>query len=168
MNGPDGKPLSGARVFITPKYRATDDRGPVRAETGTDGRFEFVAPDMTFTDLDGLPARRTGLLIATAEWLRTRLDGHLGRNTVRIAIALGSGEGGPSRIAARDRRRADPRTLPRCRRSPTCRGSGAARSTDDPSESRPRRSSRPREEARRVRLRGAWAHGSADCTWSQG
>jgi hypothetical protein len=32
-----------------------------------DGRFQFDAPDMTYPELDGLPARRPGLLIAAAD-----------------------------------------------------------------------------------------------------
>jgi hypothetical protein len=35
--------------------------------TASDGRFRFSAKEMTYTALDGLPARRSGLLIATAE-----------------------------------------------------------------------------------------------------
>jgi hypothetical protein len=56
--GPDGQPLSGARVYITPIKSHVSQAGSVRAETGADGRFDFDAPDMTFIDLDGLPARR--------------------------------------------------------------------------------------------------------------
>jgi hypothetical protein len=67
VTGPDGKPLSRARVFIVPTNGAIAEAEPVRAETGTDGRFEFDAPDMTLTDLDGLPTRRPCLLIATAD-----------------------------------------------------------------------------------------------------
>jgi hypothetical protein len=74
--GPDGKPLSRARVYIIPYYSRSNTPGPVRAETDAQGRFEFDAPDMTYTGLDGLPARRTGLLIATADgfapdWMET-------------------------------------------------------------------------------------------------
>jgi beta-lactamase regulating signal transducer with metallopeptidase domain len=76
VNGPDGKPLSGARVFIVPAHGVNKGIGPVRARTDADGRFEFDAPDMTYTELDGLPARREGFLIATADgcapdWLHT-------------------------------------------------------------------------------------------------
>ncbi len=65
--GPDGKPLSGARVFIAPKSKEVKEIGPVRATTDADGRFEFDAPDMTYAELDGLPARREGLLIVTKD-----------------------------------------------------------------------------------------------------
>jgi len=61
---PDGKPLSGARLFIAPDNPAVNEAGPVRAMSDAGGRFEFDAPDMTYTELDGLPARRQGLLIA--------------------------------------------------------------------------------------------------------
>lgn len=64
---PDGKPLSRARVFIAPDRRELKEMGPVRAQTDADGRFKFDAPDMNYTELDGLPARRQGLLIATFE-----------------------------------------------------------------------------------------------------
>ena len=58
--------------------------GPVRALTDADGRFSFDAPDMTFRNLDGLPARRQGLLFATHEgyapdWMTTW--GHRPRST---------------------------------------------------------------------------------------
>ncbi|HEY2252083.1 MAG TPA: carboxypeptidase-like regulatory domain-containing protein, partial [Planctomycetaceae bacterium] len=67
VTGPDGKPLPGARIFVTPAESLVPGSGPIRAETDAEGRFEFDAPDMTFTELDSLPGRREGLLIATAE-----------------------------------------------------------------------------------------------------
>ncbi len=77
----EGRPIPGARIHIAPRIlrpREADptEPGPVRAITGADGRFRFTAKDMTFTAIDGLPARRPGFLIATAEgygpdWLRT-------------------------------------------------------------------------------------------------
>ena len=45
-----------------PRTRATSVRSP-----RPDGLFRFSAKDLTFTALDGLPARRPGLLIAAAE-----------------------------------------------------------------------------------------------------
>jgi beta-lactamase regulating signal transducer with metallopeptidase domain len=76
VHGPDGKPLSGAQVFIVPVYGANKEAGPVRARTDADGRFEFDAADMTYTEQDGLPARREGLLMAAKDgyapdWLPT-------------------------------------------------------------------------------------------------
>jgi beta-lactamase regulating signal transducer with metallopeptidase domain len=83
VRGPDGKPLKGARVYILPVavYPGSikvdsNGIGPVRAETGADGHFEFDAPDMTYSEFDGLPARREGLLIVTADgyapdWMHT-------------------------------------------------------------------------------------------------
>jgi beta-lactamase regulating signal transducer with metallopeptidase domain len=76
VHGPDGKPLSGAQVFIVPINGGNKEAGPVRARTDADGRFAFDAPDMTYTELDGLPARREGLLSVTkdgyaADWLHT-------------------------------------------------------------------------------------------------
>src|SRR5262249_44421598 len=65
--GLDDKPLPHARIFIAPDRENLKSLGAVRAETDADGRFAFVAPDMTYTELDGLPARRPGLLVATAE-----------------------------------------------------------------------------------------------------
>ncbi len=84
--GPDGKPVVGARVFIAPNDPKLKAPGPVRALTDADGRFEFDAPDMTFTELDGIPARRQGLLIATADgyapdWMLTS-----GRNPVSRSV----------------------------------------------------------------------------------
>ncbi|MEX2318051.1 MAG: carboxypeptidase-like regulatory domain-containing protein [Pirellulales bacterium] len=67
--GPDGQALPRARIFILRDHRTNKDIGPVRAETDADGRFEFDAPDMTYPEFDSLPARRQGLLIATADGL---------------------------------------------------------------------------------------------------
>ena len=74
--GPDGKPLAGASVRVA-AFHATDNTpGPVRATTDADGRFAFDAPDLTFTEYDGLPARREGYVVATkdglaADWCHT-------------------------------------------------------------------------------------------------
>lgn len=65
--GPGGKPVARARIHITPDRDRSEGPGPVRAVTDADGRFAFDAPDMTCTELDGLPARRQGLLIAAAD-----------------------------------------------------------------------------------------------------
>jgi RNA polymerase sigma factor (sigma-70 family) len=67
VNGPDGKPLGGARVYVVPFNGANKDAGPVRATTDADGRFAFDAPDMTYTEFDGLPARREAVVIATKD-----------------------------------------------------------------------------------------------------
>ena len=74
--GPDAKPVAGAKIFIVPDDAKLKAIGPVRALTDADGRFSFDAPDMTFRNLDGLPARRQGLLFATHEgyapdWMTT-------------------------------------------------------------------------------------------------
>ncbi len=74
VTGPDGQPFTGAQIFIAPR----DPRFPaqdaglaqplaIRATSGAGGRFEFDARDMTYTEIDGLPARRKGLLFAKAE-----------------------------------------------------------------------------------------------------
>jgi beta-lactamase regulating signal transducer with metallopeptidase domain len=86
VTGPDGKPLSGARVFLVRYYGESNEPGPVRAETDADGRFEFDAPDMTDTEIDGLPARREGLLIVTKDgyapdWFHTWGQDHSGLYT---------------------------------------------------------------------------------------
>jgi beta-lactamase regulating signal transducer with metallopeptidase domain len=83
VNGPDGKPLSGARVFIVRANGANKEAGPVRAKTNAAGRFEFDAPDMTYLGLDGRPARREGLVIVTADgyapdWVDTWGQEHKG------------------------------------------------------------------------------------------
>jgi beta-lactamase regulating signal transducer with metallopeptidase domain len=90
VTGPDGQPLSHARLYVAPLSDSIDGRIEVPAHTGqlairtgtdADGRFAFDAPDMTITDLDGLPTRRECLVIATADgyapdwvqrWGRTR------------------------------------------------------------------------------------------------
>jgi len=86
VTGPDGKPFRGARIYIIPidsefntihpVNAAIKNSGLVRAETDADGRFEFDAADMTYTDAEGQPARRKGLLSAKAEgfapdWMMT-------------------------------------------------------------------------------------------------
>ena len=68
----DGRPLVGAKVYITPRgvmpgSPGPTDPGAVRAVAAADGLFRFTAKDLTFPSLDGLPARRPGLLIAAAE-----------------------------------------------------------------------------------------------------
>jgi RNA polymerase sigma factor (sigma-70 family) len=78
----EGKPLQGVKLYILPRSESTRSPGPtdpgvVRGVTAADGRFRFSAKDLTFTAPDGLPARRPGLLIATAEgfgpdWVQTR------------------------------------------------------------------------------------------------
>ena len=81
--GPDAKPVAGAKIFIAPDGAKLKAIGPVRALSDADGRFSFDAPDMTFTNLDGLPSRWQGLLFATHEgyapdWIATwgyHLDG---------------------------------------------------------------------------------------------
>jgi beta-lactamase regulating signal transducer with metallopeptidase domain len=83
VTGPDGKPLSRARVFVVRFYGESNGPGPVRAETDADGRFDFDAPDMTYTESDGLPERREGLLIVTKDgyapdWFRTWGGDHRG------------------------------------------------------------------------------------------
>jgi RNA polymerase sigma factor (sigma-70 family) len=67
VTGPDQKPLSGARVFVVPFHGDIKEAGPIRARTDSAGRFAFDAADMTYTALDNLPARREGLVIATAD-----------------------------------------------------------------------------------------------------
>jgi hypothetical protein len=74
--GPDAKPVAGAKIFIVPDDAKLKAIGPVRALTDADGRFSFDAPDLTFGNLGGLPARRQGLLFATHEgyapdWMTT-------------------------------------------------------------------------------------------------
>jgi beta-lactamase regulating signal transducer with metallopeptidase domain len=83
VTGPDGKPLGRARVFLLRSHGGSAAPGPVRAETDADGRFEFDAPDMTYTELDGLPARREGLLIVAKDgyapdWFHTWGQDHGG------------------------------------------------------------------------------------------
>lgn len=70
----DGNPLRGARIVIVAidsKFNtlptAIGDAPRVRAVTDDDGRFAFDAPDMTYLAVDGLRARRAGLISATAD-----------------------------------------------------------------------------------------------------
>lgn len=72
----EGKPLDGVKVYLVPRNPSPTHPGEVRAVTAAGGRFRFSAKDLTFTGLDGLPARRQGLLIAAAEgygpdWVQT-------------------------------------------------------------------------------------------------
>jgi hypothetical protein len=81
VTGLDGKPVSGAGVFIGRIRGESNAVGSVRARTDSTGRFELDAPDMLYTELDGVPSRREGLLIVTAdgygpEWCQTSgMDG---------------------------------------------------------------------------------------------
>jgi hypothetical protein len=65
VTGPDGKPVAGARVFVAAQY----DGLPLtaRAKTDAEGRYSFDAPDMMYIELDGLPARRSCIVSATAD-----------------------------------------------------------------------------------------------------
>lgn len=79
VTGPDGQPLAGAQIFVVP-FDGSDGKPSVRAQTGADGRFEFDAPDMTETDLDGLPAPRHSIVIATADGYGPDWTQRWGRN----------------------------------------------------------------------------------------
>ena len=82
--GPNGKP------FVRENLRRFAERPAIKlqlwrqvwrrvAETDSVGRFAFEAPDMTYTELDGLPARSPGHLIAVADGLGfawSHLRGH--------------------------------------------------------------------------------------------
>jgi RNA polymerase sigma factor (sigma-70 family) len=73
---PDGRPVAGARLFLVASGSEAMDPGAVRATTGADGRYTFEAPDLTEPAPDGLPLRRQGWLIASADgmasgWVRT-------------------------------------------------------------------------------------------------
>ena len=76
VTGTDGKPVPGAWIFILPPADGVDDAPvsrpkpevvPIRAKTGSKGRFEFDAPDMTVTADDGLQSPRRCLVIAMAD-----------------------------------------------------------------------------------------------------
>jgi RNA polymerase sigma factor (sigma-70 family) len=77
----DGKALDGVKIYLVPRSEQPRSPGPtdpgvVRAITAAGGQFRFSAKDLTFNSLDGLPARRPGLLIATTEgygpdWVQT-------------------------------------------------------------------------------------------------
>ncbi len=63
----DGQPVAGAKIYLIEADAMTLNPNEVRATTTADGRFRFSAKDMTEIGLDGLPTRRSGLLIACAE-----------------------------------------------------------------------------------------------------
>ena len=44
-------------MFLAPNNRTLKTMNAARAATDADGRFKFDAPDMTYRELDGLPAR---------------------------------------------------------------------------------------------------------------
>lgn len=72
----DGKPIAHAQIYVAPYIPTLKSIGRVRTETDADGHFAFDAPDMTYIAADGLPARREGLLVATAkgfapDWMQT-------------------------------------------------------------------------------------------------
>jgi RNA polymerase sigma factor (sigma-70 family) len=73
----EDRPIVAARLYlVTGNEPNLPEAGPVRAFTGTDGRFDFVAPDMTLPGPDGSTARKQGLLMVAADgyapdWLDT-------------------------------------------------------------------------------------------------
>ncbi|MDB5390960.1 MAG: hypothetical protein JWM11_6606 [Planctomycetaceae bacterium] len=99
VSGPDGKPFNRARVFVVAlEENFSSELAPelkikslaFRAETDAEGRFQFDAPDMIITDLDGLPTLRPGILIVTAsgfgpDWIAIR--GRTRTSRIRDPIA---------------------------------------------------------------------------------
>ena len=84
--GPDGKPLAGASIYAASTIElleladadevSAEDLGPVRAVTDAEGRFEFIAEDLSWVSLTGQRKRWETLLVATKEglapgWLKT-------------------------------------------------------------------------------------------------
>lgn len=84
--GPDGKPLAGASVYaastielleMADEAKATVEAlGSVRAVTDAEGRFQFVAEDLTWVTPAGVRERWETLLVATKDgvapgWLKT-------------------------------------------------------------------------------------------------
>lgn len=76
VTGPDGKAVRGARIYILPlseslngelTRRTVTDALAIRATADGDGRFEFDAPDMVLTDLDGVTTNRRCFVIAAAD-----------------------------------------------------------------------------------------------------
>ena len=81
MLGPDGKPLEGAAVYAVPAVGLSNfdrglrerlnvkDLGSPRAVTDKEGRFEFIANDLTFVTYAGKRARVETLLVTTKDGL---------------------------------------------------------------------------------------------------
>ncbi len=72
----DGNPVANAQVYLAPFVPTLKSMGQVQAETDAEGHFAFDALDMTYIAADGLPARREGLIVATAkgfapDWMQT-------------------------------------------------------------------------------------------------
>ena len=82
----EDRPVAGARIFVVPTVPMPDNPGPVRAVTGADGRFEFDAPDMSFTEIDGLPARLEGLVMATADGFQPEFEISWGQTPVYLRV----------------------------------------------------------------------------------
>jgi hypothetical protein len=109
--GPDGKPFTGAKVYVVPISKdlrgqmvSADELGAatVRTTTGVDGRFDIHAPDVTLTDLDGLPTNRLCLVLATAQgygpdWVHVR-----GRTRSNSIVHPNSGTNLKLQLAADD------------------------------------------------------------------
>ena len=139
-----------------PRSPGPTDPGVVRAVTAAGGRFRFSAKDLTFTALDGLPARRPGLLIAAAEgygpdWVQTW--GQTGSSFVSHWDPV---KGGRVDADAPPRRRADP--------------GPAARPRWPPARRRGRQADRPRraveEGSERTPGEAEVAHnGCSSCRW---
>ena len=86
-SGPMADRWRAARLFIVPDSSSAVTLGPVRTLSGADGRFEFDAPDMTYSASDGLPARQPGLLVALADGVCTRRNLHLGTDRSHVPLA---------------------------------------------------------------------------------
>jgi RNA polymerase sigma factor (sigma-70 family) len=82
--GPDGRPVPGAKVYMTPAmgYLKRVYPSPERATTGPDGRFSFTVPRAKF-------AERWTVVAAMAAkhgagWVRLKADGKRDNLTIRL------------------------------------------------------------------------------------
>lgn len=69
VRGPDGQPLSGARIYVLRSNSTAIKNERVRATTDAQGRFRFFAPDMMFRLEEGKWLRREALVYALADGL---------------------------------------------------------------------------------------------------
>ncbi|MFO1062519.1 MAG: M56 family metallopeptidase [Pirellulales bacterium] len=69
VRGPDGQPLSGARIYVVRSNANAIKNERVRATTDAQGHFRFFAPDMMFRLEEGKWLRREALVYALADGL---------------------------------------------------------------------------------------------------
>ncbi len=98
-----GYPVSQAKIYVIALSEVSSSESddelqklvacPVRALTGVDGSFHFIADDFTEAAIDGLPTRRNCIVVAKADGFDADWIELHGRNGVRDCEAVDKGSG---------------------------------------------------------------------------